>query len=128
MIDNEREDYIVLRKDLYNKYGLKRGMIIQLLVNGGGEFIGTIGGMSKIVGVSSYEMVKQNLRELIELGIVEKEQVQGHSYKFYLKNYEKKHEENSVIVTNKKKELPQRLKAHVDAIKKLRNEKYKINE
>lgn len=103
MIDNEREDYIVLRKDLYNKYGLKRGMIIQLLVNGGGEFIGTIGGMSKIVGVSSYEMVKQNLRELIELGIVEKEQVQGHSYKFYLKNYEKKHEENSVIVTNKKK-------------------------
>ena len=126
MIDNEREDYIVLRKDLYNKYGLRRGMVVQLLINNGGEFIGTIGAMQKIILISSYELLKINVKELENIGVIRKEQVNGYTYRFILNGYEK--EKGKKVEVKPKREIPERLKAHVAAIQKLRNEKYKIDE
>lgn len=43
MVDNEDEKYIVLSKDLYKQYGFTNWLIIQQLINGGGEFIGSTG-------------------------------------------------------------------------------------
>lgn len=126
MIDNEREDYIVLRKDLYNKYGLRRGMVVQLLINNGGEFIGTIGAMQKIILISSYELLKINVKELENMGVIRKEQIKGYTYRFILNGYEK--EKGNNVEVKPKREIPERLKAHVAAIQKLRNEKYKIEE
>lgn len=126
MIDNEREDYIVLRKDLYNKYGLRRGMVVQLLINNDGEFIGTIGAMQKIILITSYDMVKTNLRELESMGVISREQIRGYTYRFILNGYDKK--KNKSVEVRPKREIPERLKAHVAAIQKLRNEKYKIDE
>lgn len=126
MIDNEREDYIVLRKDLYNKYGLRRGMVVQLLINNGGEFIGTIGAMQKIILISSYDHVKINIKELESMGVISREQVKGYTYRFILNGYDKNKGNNEDFIP--KREIPERLKAHVAAIQKLRNEKYKINE
>ena len=126
MIDNEREDYIVLRKDLYNKYGLRRGMVVQLLINNDGEFIGTIGAMQKIIFISSYDLLKINIKELENMGIISREQIRGYTYRFILNSYDKRKVKN--VEVKPKREIPERLKAHVDAIQKLRNEKYKIDE
>lgn len=126
MIDNEREDYIVLRKDLYNKYGLRRGMIVQFLINNDGEFIGTIGAMRNIILITSYDVVKTNLRQLENMGVISMEKIKGYTYRFILNGYDKKKIKN--VEVKPKREIPERLKAHVDAIKKLRNEKYKIDE
>lgn len=126
MIDNEKEDYIVLRKDLYNKYGLRRGMIVQLLINNGGEFIGTIGAMQKIILISSYDLVKTNIKELENMGVISREQISGYTYRFFLNDYGKK-----VTTKNEaspKREVPESVRKHVDAIRKIRNEKYKIEE
>lgn len=126
MIDNEREDYIVLRKDLYNKYGLRRGMVVQLLINNGGEFIGTIGAMQKIILITSYDMVKTNLKELENIGVISREQISGYTYRFFLNDYGKKVTTKNEAIP--KREIPESVKKHVDAIQKLRNEKYKIDE
>lgn len=127
MNGNEKQDYIVLRKDLYEKYGLKKGLIIQLLINGGGRFVGTIGDISKIITISSYEMIKQNIRELIGLGIIEKEHVDGHDYEYRLISCNTNCESNKKKVASKRN-IPEHLRVHVEAIQKLRNEKYKIGE
>ena len=126
MIDNEREDYIVLRKDLYNKYGLRRGMIVQLLINNDGEFIGTIGAMQKIILISSYDLLKINIKELENMGVISREQIRGYTYRFILNGYDKRKVNNFEV--KPKRKIPERLKAHVEAIQNIRNEKYKIDE
>ena len=122
MIDNEREDYIVLRKDLYATFGLRRGMIVQLLINGNGEFIGSVGAMAKVIGIIPHNIQKINVKELIDKGVIAKEVVKGYTFRFTLKD------ESLIQSAKKKRKIPEKLMAHVEAIKKIREEKLKSGE
>lgn len=77
MINNENNEYIVLSKALYKKYGLVKGLIIQTLVDNKGKFIGSMGQLSEIIGSVSSTSVKTHMNELVNDGIVKKENVDG---------------------------------------------------
>lgn len=110
MINNEDEKYIVLSKDLYRKYGLSKGLIIQQLVNGGGEFIGSTGTLCNAIGVLSSTSVKNHLKELINLGIIRAENIGGWYHKY-------------ILTGNKKRKLPDNVQHLVDKIKEIHKEK-----
>lgn len=110
MVDNEEEKYIVLRKDVYLKYGFTKGLIIQQLLNGGGEFIGSSGTLCHAIGVLSYTSIKNHLKELIKNGIIKSENIEGWYHKYVLMEYPEK-------------KIPDRVKKIVDKIKEIRESK-----
>lgn len=91
-INNENEEYIYLRKDLFNRWGLIKGLIIQYLINGNGEFIGSVGSFCNVVDIGSDGSVKNYLRELEELGVIKREKIRGWTNRFTLvsESYAKK--------------------------------------
>ena len=84
MINNEDEKYIVLSKDIYKKYGFSKGLIIQQLINGGGDFIGSTGTLCNAIGVLSSTSVKNHLKELIKDGVIKSENIGGWYNKYIL--------------------------------------------
>lgn len=108
MVDNEDEKYIVLSKDLYKQYGFTNGLIIQQLINGGGEFIGSTGTLCNAIGVLSSTSVKNHLKELINAGIIKSENIGGWYHKFIL-----------VSAGNKRNKIPEKVKQLVDKIKEI---------
>lgn len=84
MINNEDNKYIILRKDLYYKFGFAGGLIVQLLVNGKGEFIGSTGTMHDIISVVSLVSVKNHLKELERNGVIITERIGGWCNKYKL--------------------------------------------
>lgn len=85
-INNENEEYIYLRKDLFNRWGLIKGLIIQYLINGDGEFIGSVGSFCNVVGIGSDGGFKSHLRELEDSGVIKKEKIRGWTNRFTLVN------------------------------------------
>ena len=77
LINNKNNEYIVLKKELYKKYGLSKGLILQVLTDNGGTFIGSIGQLTDIIGVITSESVKVRMNELVNDGVVQKQRVNG---------------------------------------------------
>ena len=112
MINNEYNEYIVLSKALYKKYGLVKGLIIQTLVDNKGKFIGSMGQLSDIIGSVSATSVKTHMNELVNDGIVKKENVDGWINEYTLKV--------EIDVALKKKKIPESVTKLMEKIKKLK--------
>ena len=115
MINNENNEYIVLSKTLYKKYGLVKGLIIQTLVDNKGKFIGSMGQLSDIIGSVSATSVKTHMNELVNDGIVEKENIDGWINEYTLKV--------EIDVALKKKKIPESVTKIMEKIKKLKADK-----
>lgn len=117
MINNENNEYIVLSKALYKKYGFVKGLIIQTLVDNGGEFIGSTGQLSDVIGVVSNTSIKTHLKEMVDSGIIKKKNVDGwiNHYTFA----------TDISVVTKKQKVPesvQRIVKRLDELKKKKQE------
>lgn len=113
MINNENNEYIVLSKILYKKYGLVKGLIIQTLVDNKGKFIGSMGQLSDIIGSVSATSVKTHMNELVNDGIVKKENIDGWINEYTLVT--------DISVVTKKHKVPesvQRIVKRLDELKK----------
>lgn len=84
LINNKNNEYIVLKKELYKRYGLSKALILQVLTDNGGTFIGSIGQLTDIIGVITSESVKVRMNELVNDGVVQKQRVNGMSNKYTL--------------------------------------------
>jgi len=115
MINNENNEYIVLSKALYKKYGLVKGLIIQTLVDNKGKFIGSMGQLSDIIGSVSATSVKTHMNELVNDGIVKKENVDGWINEYTLKV--------EIDVALKKKKIPESVTKLMEKIKQLKADK-----
>lgn len=120
MINNEDNKYIVLRKDIYSKFGFVSGMIVQLLVDGDGEFIGSTGTMHDIISVVSLTSVKNHLKELEYGGVIITEKVGGwcNRYKLVDKSF--------IHGMVYKRKIPIEVKEIVEKIKKIRRNNEEI--
>lgn len=117
MINNEKNEYIVLSKALYKKYGLVKGLIIQTLVDNKGKFIGSMGQLSDIIGSVSATSVKNHMNELVNDGIVKKENIDGWINEYTLAT--------DISVVTKKHKVPesvQRIVKRLDELKKKKQE------
>lgn len=94
-IEDVMEEYIVVKKSEFMKHGLIKAMILQLLKKCGGNFVGTIGSVSKIIEIVSYTTVKNALYELRDLGYIDMKIHHGCSYKFSIKKQDKQ-----FVITN----------------------------
>ena len=99
LINNENNEYIVLSKVLYKKYGLVKGLIIQTLVDNKGKFIGSMGQLADVIGIVSGTSIKTHMNELVNDGIVKKENVDGWINEYTLKV--------EIDVALKKKKIPE---------------------
>lgn len=115
MINNENNEYIVLSKALYKKYGLVKGLIIQTLVDNKGKFICSMGQLSDIIGSVSATSVKNHMNELVNDGIVEKENIDG-----WINEYTLKVEINVAL---KKKKIPESVTKIMEKINMLKTYK-----
>lgn len=115
MINNENNEYIVLSKALYKKYGFVKGLIIQTLVDNKGKFIGSMGQLSDIIGSVSATSVKTHMNELVNDGIVEKENIDGWINEYTLTV--------EIDVALKKKKIPESVAKIMENIKKLKTDK-----
>ena len=114
-MDNEDNKYIVIRKDIYSKFGFVKGIIIQILVNGNGEFIGSTGTLYDIISVVSITSIKNHLKELELQGIVKKEKVGGWCNKYVLSD-------KSLISEDcKKHKLPENVRKIVERLNEIKN-------
>lgn len=117
MINNENNEYIVLSKNLYKKYGFVKGLIIQTLVDNKGKFIGSIGQLTDIIGTISNTSVSHHLEELIDKGIVNKKNIDGWINEYTLAT--------DISVVTKKHKVPesvQRIVKRLDELKKKKQE------
>lgn len=117
MINNENNEYIVLSKALYKKYGFVKGLIIQTLVDNGGEFIGSTGQLSDVIGVVSNTSIKTHLKEMVDSGIIKKKNVDGWINEYTLAT--------DISVVTKKHKVPesvQRIVKRLDELKKKKQE------
>lgn len=117
MINNENNEYIVLSKALYRKYGFVKGLIIQTLVDNGGEFIGSTGQLSDVIGVVSNTSIKTHLKEIVDSGIIKKKNVDGWINEYTLAT--------DISVVTKKQKVPesvQRIVKRLDELKKKKQE------
>ena len=115
MINNENNEYIVLSKALYKKYGLVKGLIIQTLVDNKGKFIGSMGQLADVIGTVSGTSIKTHMNELVNDGIVKKENVDGWINEYTLKV--------EIDVALKKKKIPESVTKIMENIKKLKADK-----
>lgn len=115
MINNENNEYIVLSKALYNKYGFVKGLILQTLVDNKGKFIGSMGQLSDVIGTVSGTSIKTHMNELVNDGIVKKENVDGWINEYTLKV--------EIDVALKKKKIPESVTKIMEHIKKLKADK-----
>lgn len=115
LINNENNEYIVLSKVLYKKYGLVKGLIIQTLVDNKGKFIGSMGQLSDIIGSVSSTSVKNHMNELVNDGIVEKENIDGWINEYTLKV--------EIDVALKKKKIPESVTKIMGKINMLKADK-----
>lgn len=117
MINNENNEYIVLSKALYKKYGFVKGLIIQALVDNGGKFIGSTGQLSDVIGVISNTSIKTHLKEMVDSGIIKKKNVDGWINEYTLAT--------DISVVTKKHKVPesvQRIVKRLDELKKKKQE------
>lgn len=115
MINNENNEYIVLSKALYNKYGFVKALILQTLVDNKGKFIGSMGQLSDVIGTVSGTSIKTHMNELVNDGIVKKENVDGWINEYTLKV--------EIDVALKKKKIPESVTKLMEKIKKLKADK-----
>ena len=115
MINNENNEYIVLSKALYNKYGFVKALILQTLVDNKGKFIGSMGQLSDVIGTVSGTSIKTHMNELVNDGIVKKENVDGWINEYTLKV--------EIDVALKKKKIPESVTKIMEKIKKLKADK-----
>ena len=115
MINNENNEYIVLSKSLYNKYGFVKGLILQTLVDNKGKFIGSMGQLSDVIGTVSGTSIKTHMNELVNDGIVKKENVDGWINEYTLKV--------EIDVALKKKKIPESVKKIVQRLEEIKKEK-----
>ena len=115
MINNENNEYIVLSKALYKKYGLVKGLIIQTLVDNKGKFIGSMGQLSDIISSVSATSVKNHMNELVNDGIVKKENIDGWINEYTLKV--------EIDVALKKKKIPESVTKIMEKINMLKTYK-----
>ena len=115
LINNKNNEYIVLKKELYKRYGLSKGLILQVLTDNGGTFIGSIGQLTDIIGVITSESVKVRMNELVNDGVVQKQRVNGMSNKYTLtmKPEEMLH----------KRRMPESVKKIVQRLEEIKKEK-----
>ena len=117
MINNENNEYIVLSKALYKKYGLVKGLIIQTLVDNKGKFIGSMGQFADVIGTVSGTSIKTHMNELVNDGIVKKENIDGWINEYTLAT--------DISVVTKKHKVPesvQRIVKRLDELKKKKQE------
>lgn len=115
MINNENNEYIVLSKALYNKYGFVKALILQTLVDNKGKFIGSMGQLSDVIGTVSGTSIKTHMNELVNDGIVKKENVDGWINEYTLKV--------EIDVALKKKKIPESVTKIMEKIKKIKADK-----
>lgn len=115
MINNENNEYIVLSKALYKKYGFPKGIIIQTLIDNKGKFIGSIGQLTDILGTISNTSVSHHLEELIDKGIVNKKNIDGWMNEYTLAI--------EIDVALKNKKIPESVTKIMEKIKKLKADK-----
>lgn len=115
MINNENNEYIVLSKALYKKYGLVKGLIIQTLVDNKGKFIGSMGQLSDVIGTVSGTSIKTHMNELVNDGIVKKKNIDGWINEYTL--------EVEIDVALKKKKIPESVTKIMEKIKELKADK-----
>ena len=115
MINNENNEYIVLSKALYNKYGFVKALILQTLVDNKGKFIGSMGQLSDVIGTVSGTSIKTHMNELVNDGIVKKENVDGWINEYTLKV--------EIDVALKKKKIPESVKKIVQRLEEIKREK-----
>ena len=115
MINNENNEYIVLSKALYKKYGLVKGLIIQTLVDNKGKFIGSMGQLADVIGTVSGTSIKTHMNELVNGGIVKKKNIDGWINEYTL--------EVEIDAALKKKKIPESVTKIMEHIKKLKADK-----
>ena len=115
LINNENNEYIVLSKALYNKYGFVKALILQTLVDNKGKFIGSMGQLSDVIGTVSGTSIKTHMNELVNDGIVKKENVDGWINEYTLKV--------EIDVALKKKKIPESVKKIVQRLEEIKREK-----
>lgn len=111
MVNNEDNSYIILKKDLYRKYGFTKSLILQTLINNGGEFIGSTGQLTDVIGVVTNTSVKNHLKELIENGVIKKIEVDGWVNRYTLLT------ENEIAL--KKRKVPDSVKRIVQRLEEI---------
>lgn len=114
-INKKNNEYIVLKKELYKRYGLSKGLILQVLTDNGGTFIGSIGQLTDIIGVITSESVKVRMNELVNDGVVQKQRVNGLSNKYTLTMEPEE-------MLNKRK-IPESVKKIVQRLEEIKKEK-----
>ena len=115
MINNENNEYIVLSKVLYKKYGLVKGLIIQTLVDNKGKFIGSMGQLADVIGTVSGTSIKTHMNELVNDGIVKKKNIDGWINEYTL--------EVEIDVALKKKKIQESVKKIVQRLEEIKKEK-----
>lgn len=115
LINKKNNEYIVLKKELYKRYGLSKGLILQVLTDNGGTFIGSIGQLTDIIGVITSESVKVRMNELVNDGVVQKQRVNGLSNKYTLTMEPEE-------MLNKRK-IPESVKKIVQRLEEIKKEK-----
>lgn len=114
-INNEDNKYIIIRKDIYAKFGFAKGLIIQTLVDGNGEFIGSTGTLHDVISVISITSVKNHLNELESQGFVKKEKVGGWCNKYVLSD------KSLISEYCKKHKLPENVRKIVERLNEIKN-------
>lgn len=88
-------EYVVVYKDLILKYDFKKAVVLQYLINIGGEYIGSPRRLSEEIGILSYQQVCVALRELIKAKALKKSKVTVRTYKYLIQDDIKNPEEKS---------------------------------
>lgn len=129
MEEKDKNKFIVINKELYEKYGLSKSAVLQILIDNNGEFMGNILSLKDQIVILGYATVNGAIKDLIDSGIIRCRKIMGWSNKYTIKDFDKYYKYASCNIKYKNKnanldKLPDKVKGHLQRIKELREEKF----
>lgn len=127
--DIDAEDYVIIRKDIFKRYGAFKGIVLQTLIDLGGSFEGTVYNFSRMIDSVSRTTVRGNIQQLCNEGAILMRNLYDNVYHISI-NQKKCDEESHARMENfrkeeKKRTLPKEVLYHLQRIKEIREEKMK---
>lgn len=80
------EEYIKVKKDLVDKYGFNKAIVVQYFQSSDNVFTGTLKELSDKIYSIPYDAVKHVISELLKCGALEQKKIAPLTYRMELKN------------------------------------------
>lgn len=127
--DIDAEDYVIIRKDIFKRYGAFKGVVLQTLIDLGGKYEGTVYNFSRMIDSVSRTTIRTHILQLCKEEAILMRNLYDNVYRISI-NQKKCDEESKVRIENfrkeeKKRTLPREVMYHLQRIKEIREEKMK---